>query len=94
MQYELFMCADKVCVCVFQWLLHIISVGTPGSLTPTVKSPFSPINYITVLTFTCRKKHNQMCLCTPLERVTKDPHVQVCPKGGSIEFYNGARRQD
>lgn len=86
------MCADKVFF--FEWLWHIISVGAPGSVTPSVKTSSFLINYITVLTFTCIKKHNQMCLFTLLERETKDPHAQARPKGGSVEFYNGARRQD
>lgn len=91
MHYGLFQCADRVC---FLMAVRHISVGTPGSLTPTVKSSSSQNNYLTVSTFTCRKKQNQTCLLTPGERVTKEPHAQARPKGGSVEFYNGARRPD
>lgn len=67
-----------------------ISVGTAGSLTHTVKSSSSQNNYLTVSTFTCRKKPNPTCLLAPCERVTEEAHARARPKGGSVEFYNGA----
>lgn len=85
------MCVDKVCVFLMA-VAHNISWNT--GFNDNVKSSSLQTNYITVSTFACLKKHDQMCLITPCARVTKDLHAQARPKGGSVEFYNGARRQD